>query len=387
MKYIAFCDVEDYRFENRAVAPAAADVVRYMADVFSETEDVTIVCPARSLNRSGFYKGRTEKIGEKVSLSLPSTFGANNSFVRLLSIIHNQTWLLCYLLKNVKVGEIVVVYHSLSYMPVIRLIKRIKKARIILEVREIYSDVKDSYSTLTRATNTQRSEEEKYFSIADAYIFPTQLLQKKINTESKPYIIATGLYKPVSFNVANKPIDSTIHAVFAGTLTPEKGAPDAIKAAEYLPGNYHVHILGYGMESEIAYIKKLIAENNYNNRAVVTYDGLLRGDEFTLFLRKCKIGLATQNVSSMYNDTSFPSKILTYLANDLEVVVGHIPAVEQSAVGNLVHYYENQTPESIAAAIRAIDFKDCRSKKEALCQLNDKLRNDFKAMIRGIGHD
>ena len=49
MKYIAFCDTEKFISENRSVAPSASNVVKYMADVFSDIEDVEIISPSRTL--------------------------------------------------------------------------------------------------------------------------------------------------------------------------------------------------------------------------------------------------------------------------------------------------------------------------------------------------
>ena len=70
----------------------------------------------------------------------------------------------------------------------------------------------------------------------------------------------------------------------------------------------------------------------------------------------CDIGLSTQILDGKYNETSFPSKILSYMANGLRVVSVRIKAIEMSAIGNQVYYYDEQNPKSIANAIMTIDI-------------------------------
>ena len=88
----------------------------------------------------------------------------------------------------------------------------------------------------------------------------------------------------------------------------------------------------------------------------MSYDGLLSGEDYIRFIQSCDIGLSTQNPDAAFNATSFPSKILSYMANGLRVVSIRIPAIEQSAVGDMLIYYDKQTPQEIARAIRAVQM-------------------------------
>lgn len=217
--------------------------------------------------------------------------------------------------------------------------------------------------------------------IADKYIFPTELLNQKINKKMAPYIIATGIYKSEE-QVAEKWDDEKIHVVYAGTCSQQKGGAIAsIKMAEYLDKRYHVHILGKGTDDEIFSVKKEIERVSEVSNALITYDGVLRGKEFNQFLQKCHIGLSTQKPEGIYNNTSFPSKILTYLSNGLDVVSVHILAVEQSAVGGFVFYYDGQKPENIAECVKKIEPLKTKSKKELLDNLDMNLVNDIKKLF------
>lgn len=54
--------------------------------------------------------------------------------------------------------------------------------------------------------------------------------------------------------------DGKTHVVYAGIFDPNKGVITAVDAARFLNGNYHIHILGFGKQSEIDYVKSKIEE-------------------------------------------------------------------------------------------------------------------------------
>ena len=183
----------------------------------------------------------------------------------------------------------------------------------------------------------------------------------------------------VSFN------DKKIHCIYAGTFDPTKGgAAAAAAAAEFLPENYHVHILGFGTEEQTEYLKKQIAEVPKKAKCTLTYDGLKSGEEYIQFLQKCQIGLCTQIPDAKYTETSFPSKVLVYLANGLRVLSVRIPAVEQSSVGDMLYYYDEQKPEKIAEAIQSIDMNLPYDSRERLEMLDKKATKDIQELLKEI---
>jgi len=116
----------------------------------------------------------------------------------------------------------------------------------------------------------------------------------------------------------------------------------------------------------------------------VTYEGVLSGDDYIRFLQRCDIGLSTQNPEAEFNDTSFPSKILSYLSNGLRVVTVKIPVVEMSAIGDLCTYYEKQDPKEIADAIlyagRERDV-DCRKR---IRDLSVEFENEILKLLKAM---
>lgn len=232
-------------------------------------------------------------------------------------------------------------------------------------------------------TKKTSQKEYEFFKIADGFIFPTELLSEKVNTEKKPEVIIYGTYH-IEKELPKLFSDGKIHCVYAGTLDPRKGGAAAVEAALFLNGDYHIHILGFGNEKEKAEMLNIIDDISKKTEAKITYDGLLSGDEFTSFIQSCDIGFSTQSPDAAFNSTSFPSKILTYMVNGLRVVSIRIPAIEKSAVGKFMYYYDEQTPENIAKAIKSIDFSEEYDSRKAIGMLDKAFICDLKTMLKGV---
>lgn len=374
--YLGYYDTYENKDEGRSHAPAASNKMTYIVSALERNgHTVEIVSPSMTQNNR-FLKGKTVPIGERSRLKLFASFPYRPRVLRVLGRWLLKGQIVWYLLRRLKKDDVVMAYHSLALMNRIRLLKRFRKFRLLLEVEEIYGDVMQ---------NAKVSQKElDFFRIADGYLFPARRLGEKVNTENKPQALIHGTYECEKLS-AESFSDDKIHCVYAGTLDPRKGgAANAVKAARFLPANYHVHILGNGSEIQVKEIRELVDRIKQVSACGISYDGCRHGEEFSAFLQKCQIGLSTQNPDGCYNDTSFPSKILTYMANGLQVVTVRIPVVEESAVHDKMHYYDDPQPEKIAAAIQAAaagEEKDTRSVLEAL---DLQFRQDMKGIMEEI---
>ena len=374
MKYISFYDTVKNR---RSMSLAAVNKINYICSVLNRLgHHVDIISCGMVANEN--FQSSTEKLHEDTDVHYFKTRKqSNRKIIRIYNYIMQNLILFFYLLKNAKKNETIFVYHSLGLMRCVYLAKKIKRFKMILEVEEFYNDVKlrSKYS---------KKMEEKFIVCADKYIFPTILLNEKFNTDNKPYTIIHGTYqveenRNISFN------DNKIHVVYAGTFDFIKGgAYVAVSSAEYLDSRYHLHILGFGNDVDKKNILSLIDEVSNKSSACITFDGLLVGDEYTQFLQKCHIGLSTQNPNADFNDTSFPSKILSYMANGLRVVTVAIPVVKTSDVRNELYYYNNQSPKDIAEAIMKIDFNDNYDSRKIIKHLDIKFTGELEKLIGDI---
>lgn len=371
MKYIGFYDTEKKR---RSMSLAAVNKMNYISNAFaSMIEPIEIIACGVVANEN--IDTIIEQVAEDVYVRFFKTHKRSKyKFIRAIELIRQNIILFMYLLRNVSKDEQIIVYHSLALMRCVYLAKKIKKFKIILEVEEFYNDV-------FLKSQVSKRMEERFIASADKYIFPTKLLNEKFNKRNKPNVIIHGTYqvepeRGVSFN------DNKIHVVYAGTFDPRKGgATAAAAAAEWLPENYHIHILGFGDKNDTENIINIIKAINEKSKATVTYDGLLSGEEYIEFLQKCHIGLSTQNPDADFNATSFPSKILSYMANGLNVVTIKIPAIETSAVGNVLKYYDEQIPQEISDAIINIDFDDNYNGRKKISELHEQFIKDLKQLF------
>ena len=374
--YLGYYDVVSNAEENRNHVLAASNKMTYIVSALECAGFcVELISASQTLNAQA-YSAKTVPFGKKSRLHLFKTLPWGNKLRRVRSVLFSKWQVFWYIWRHVGKGDTLVVYHSLAYVGLVRILKRLKGFRLVLEVEEIYADVTGS--------DKARKKEYKLFRRADAYIFPTELLNEKLNSEHKPHCIIYGTYRVeedrhCSFG------DEKIHVVYAGTFDHRKGgATTAATAAEFLPEKYHVHILGFGSKADTEQLKQVITKISEKSAATVTYGGCPSGEEYIRFIQSCDIGLSTQNPNAAFNDTSFPSKILSYMANGLRVVSIRIPAIERSAIGDLVTYYDTRTPEAIAEAILKVDFENPYDSRAEIQTLHENFVVQIQSLLEAV---
>lgn len=369
IKYIGFYDVLENKNEKRNAFLSATNKMNYISRTLNNLGySVHFISPSWTTNKK-FYKGKCINVDNNKVILFP-TIPWKTKLLKLLSIIFSFSNLLFHLLYKINKNDKLIIYYSRWLSLPLIITKRLRpRLELILEVEEIYDDVKKSkFGGIL---------EYKLFRIADKYIFSTELLNQKLNVGNKPYALIYGTYQ-VEEDRKCKFNDGKIHVVYAGTFDPRKGGA---LAAAYLPKNFHVHIIGFGSQDDTNMLLKKIDEISNKAKATVTYDGLLSGEEYIGFLQKCDIGLSTQIPGAAYNETSFPSKILSYMANGLRVVSIRIKAIEISEVGQAVYYYDEPSPESIANAIISIDLNEPYDSRELIRRLDVNFTENIKKLL------
>ncbi len=374
IKYICYYDKQNAKIKRNYVL-AATNKLDYIFSALNAIGiGVDIISCSGCVELKWVYTPKQKIVEGLNTLLLFASWGCCcNTVLRVLGRWFLQLQFLLWILLNVKKGEEVIVYHSLGYVNLLLFAQKIKKFRIIGEIEEIYQDVSSYSPSMCQA-------EYVFFEKCDKYIFPTSLLNDKLNKDGKPYLIIHGTYQVerercVSFE------DDKIHVVYAGTFDPNKGGAAAAAAAAFLPECYHLHILGFGNKKDTDAILTVIKDITPIAPCTLTYDGLLKGEDYIRFIQKCQIGLSTQNPNAAFNATSFPSKILSYMANGLRVVSIRIKAIEESSVGLGISYYEHQTPEEIAKAIMKVDMNNNYESRERIKELNESICNQLPIFL------
>lgn len=370
-----FTGLEEYVLE---FSPAAEQKGRYIIEKLDEIgkEYKVISLAETSKKECCILPGKTVSCLDYGTYTVWKSFGKPCRIVHKLHYYYRRKQLEQFL-STLSKEDIVIVYHSLLFADIFFKYKQKNKFKFILELEEIYQDVVD-------CSREKAWWERKVVSIADGYILATEMLLQEI-PQQRPYIVVHGTYhiekkRTDNFN------DGKIHCVYAGTFDPTKGGA-AAAAAAFLPENYHMHILGFGTKTQTDQLLNLISAVQKKSNCILTYDGLKYGEEYIQFLQKCQIGLCTQIPDAKYTKTSFPSKVLVYLANGLRVLSVRIPAVEQSQVGKIIYYYDIQSPQEIAKAILNIPMQedyDCRS---LLNQLDKNFGKNLKQLVERIDNE
>lgn len=371
--YGTFSGVEEYALE---ASPAANQKGQYLIEKLDGTcEAYEVISLSETVKTTlCVLPIKTVNCLEYGTYTVWTGFGKPNKIIRRLHYYFRRGQLKRFL-STLGEKDTVIAYHSLQTADIFFAYKRKNNFKFILELEEIYQDV-------VNCGQKKAAWERKVITAADGYILATEALSKEIPAE-RPYIVINGTYhsepeRDVGF------ADGKIHCVYAGTFDPTKGGAAAAAAAEFLPEKYHVHILGFGTEEQKKQLQGLIATVQKKTKCTLTYDGLKSGEEYIRFLQSCQIGLCTQIPDARYTETSFPSKVLVYLANGLRVLSVRIPAVENSEVGGILYYYDTQSPQEIANAIMNIPMKEDYGSRQLLNQLDKDCERNLKRLLEKI---
>lgn len=378
MKLICFYDIKKYKEEERVFAPSAATVIDYIAYTLNRLNiQVEIISPAETRKVSGKFPMRSELISDGITLTQGASNGYRNKILRIISKIQSRLWLVKYLLKNTKKNEVVFFWDSpVLYEPLIIFRKLDKKnVKILYFASEIFQEV-------LPLGRLKRKMEWKLFEDVDMFLVSTEMLDKKINHTGKKSVLLHGTYR-LTHEYNSKFNDGKIHVLYAGIINKTKGSGKAVEIASYLPEKFHINIIGYGKKEDIDILNASIEKSNSVNPCKITYDGTLFGEEYNRYLQKCDIGICSQNINAKYNESSFPSKILSYLSNGLRVVSVDIKAIHSSEIGDLLYYTKTDSAKDFAKTIINIDMNIPYNSRKAIENLDKKFMTELSEMLDG----
>lgn len=371
MKYICFYDTDVNR---RKIKMASVNKINYICSAFNRIGvDVELISCSTTAPRA--YPACTEKINEHTSVRYFRTAKeARGKASKLFQIFRRNAALFFYLMFNTKKGETVAAYHSLMNMRCVFLAKKIKGFTLLLEAEEIYNDVFER-------SKASRKKELKYLDCAEMYMFPTTVLAKKVNTKNKPQAIVYGAYEYDKSEPVKRG-EGKIRVAYTGSFDPNKGGLNgALGAAEYLDDRYCLCILGTDTPQRVKELEDHIENHSQKDCCEIIYDGVKRGKDYTDYLCGCDIGLSTQNPDAAFNNTSFPSKVISYLSCDLRVVTYPIEVLTDSELKDSLYFYTENTPKAIAKTIKSIDLTSPYDGRSLIKSLD----GSFVSQLRALG--
>lgn len=365
--------------EERRTSRAAVTKMDYISDVVCrlgfEADIISPAAPGGAAPAPGGYYDLDRGKRLRLWRAFPRR-GKMAGFLNLV-LLRRRTK---RLLDSLGPQDTVLCYHSLDFCKVLPRARARAGFRLILEVEELYSDVTGS--------PRDRRLEEACFKVADAFVFPTDLLADRVGLRGRPYCLCSGTYR-MAPKVSGKIKDGLTHVVYAGTLDPRKGGAAAAAAGALLDAGFVMHVLGSGSEREVSLVKAAVREANETGRGCrVVYEGFKSGSEFDEFVQSCHIGLSPQNPDAAFNSTSFPSKVFMYLSNGLEVVSVDLP-VFTSEMRDMIYTVPNNSPESLSEGIYKAreDLRNPRDPSACIGALDEDFKANLERLLAGQAGD
>lgn len=374
--YLGFFENTFCKEDKRTFSPAAEIKQRYLVKILNRIGlSVTCISEGWSSLKNGSFKFSKYSDGKNEFVFL-KTFGSSNKIFNFLKISLLKRQFAKYCAQNIKKDDIVFAYHSIPYAKILLKLKNKIGFKLIYEVEELYQNA-------IPLNKTQIKLENNLISSADALIVVSDLLSQILKTDKDKIVY----YGPYNSYEAKYPKfsreDKRIHLVYSGTFDMNKGGCiNAINAVKKLSNKFVLHILGFGTEEEKRTILALINEINAKNRVEIVFDGLLLGEEFINFLCRCDFGLSLQNKNNVFSNTSFPSKLLTYLGCGLNIISTSDECVCKSKINDFILYED----EGVINEDKLISY--VKPNSNIISLLDKEFENSIKNIVIKVnGHE
>lgn len=365
--YLSLRNIPEFEKEKRRNPPSGQKQDYIIESLVSLGYKVNYVSFSESFNNK-FYRAKKKKLSENVTFfltpNIPGKYRESFSFRWFYHI---------YALNHIKKGDILLVYHTNSMRnDILRRLADKKKLTFIYEVEELYEYAHE-------IVDEKLVEKEiNFLQCPDKYLFCSELLQNRVNLKNLPYVVVEGFYKYIRPNV-EKFNDGKIHCIYGGIIDEVKGgAFRSVKAAEYLPDNYVIHILGFGDKAKL---QSIIKERESFRQCKVVYEGLKQGQDYIDFISKCDIGLSLMTMREDINNTAFPSKLILYMACGLNVVACRVKVLEISKTSKAITFYDEDSAEAIAEAIMKIKTDKSANLKTIMDTIDLSFKNNLNKLL------
>lgn len=372
--YLGSYDTLDSKYRRR-YAISAVNKMNYIISALNQAGySVEIISPSYIINdKLSFDKGYKKNINENTVLNISPSFTSNFSPIKYLGIAFT---LFCVFLKLLKINskQSLIVYHGLWYSKPVLWAKKIKGFELIVEVEEIYT------YAFNRDVKGLKNE-INFIKSADKHILVNDLICRELDLNKDKCVICYGSY---DFKTEIEPKifdDGKMHVVYAGSFSKHKGGVyNAIESALYLPKDFVLHILGFGVKDEVDNVISKIEEVNNITECRVIYEGLKIGEEYNSFMKGCSLGLNPQ-IWGDYMLYAFPSKVLSYMCLGLNVVTSPLKSLKVSSIDSYLNYFEENSPESLALTIQSANVYSHNELRILINNLNEDFVNSLRSLL------
>lgn len=272
----------------------------------------------------------------------------------------------------------VILYHSLSFYFLIPLLRFVGK-QVTLQLNEIYSN-EEPYNTIKR-----KLMEKIIIFCSNDYILSTKELIKYIpiqKIDSNKIPIIPG---PLHFEYLQKKKQTKcLSLVYVGVIDKMKveGAFMSVELAKFLDNKkFDIYIYGYGSDKNISNLKSKIESSNKKYMTKVYYKGCLPQSKLIMSIQNYQIGLVLQPRRS-FSETSFPSKILTYISAGLFPICSYSKPIENWVTTNNIGYvHKNDSLLDLAEYLNKIDHIDQENINIKAMHIYESMKNSLSEKL------
>lgn len=348
--------------------------MRYVADKILESGCILNIVSLADKNVKGFYCSKIFEHGGKTIL-YTGGIGAKSGVKSYFRTLYKQFALLKYILCKTKKDDLIVLYHSVPFTSVVsRLVGRLNR-KFVLEVEEIYgyNAVEDKPWVDDEIKKIKKFK--KFTCVNDG-------IPRVLGLDPNDYVViyGAGIFPP---RTAERFDDGKIHVVYSGTIEGKKmGAMTAVESAKYLTPNYKLHISGFGNNNSVTLLQKRISEINEElGEERIKYEGFLSEEDMHKLMFSCHIGLSPNVLRANFANSTFPSKVVTYMCHDLAVVISYATAYD-FPISNGWVFYREQKPEVIAKAVMEAKVLPIGFYRPAIKEMNNNVVSFFSNLLK-----
>lgn len=346
--------------------------MRYVADKIQESGYKLIIVSVADKDTKGFYCSKTFEHNGK-TIIYTGGIGKKSRFKSFFRTLIKQMTVLKYILFNTKKEDLIVLYHSVPYTNVVSRLVGWLNRRFVLEVEEIYgyNAVEDKPWVNDEIRRIKKFK--KFTCVNDG-------IPQVLGLDAKDYVViyGAGIFPT---RTAERYDDGKIHVVYSGTIEGQKmGAMTAVESARFLTSNYKMHISGFGNNNSVETLQKRISEINEElGEERIKYEGFLSEEDMHKLMFSCHIGLSPNVLRANFANSTFPSKVVTYMCHDLAVVISYATAYDYPISNGWV-FYREQKPEIIAKAVMEAKVLPIGFYRPAIEEMNNNVVCFFSSL-------
>ena len=316
MKKIIFFHHTNFGIDNSIPAIQSLAALEHISSFNSEIENIDFMSFMNSKDNTIYVLKKNF-----------SPWILNKFFSFLFRFIHS--FILCFKYDKI------IIYHSLSFIYFLPAFLFFR-SKITIQLNEVYSEISDSKKL--------KILEKAYLNFFKNFIASNIYLKAYLKNESNIFIRG-GYFKPSSNSIKNK--KEKPYFVYAGLVDELKMGNFSILESliKTIPNKNIFYLCVITSDEFYSRLEEIIV----NRPNVFLYRNLPKEKLFEIY-NLCNYGLVVQDSNKVLNKTSFPSKIFSYLNNNITPIVVSNGVLEKSEIESQMFFIENYNWEEILNA-------------------------------------